>query len=533
MEDPQHPTMSRESGSDGRSRSLSTERGVLLVVVLLAAGATLLATSRYGIAMTSDSVEYRGRALSLANGLGYTDAGSASTIFPPGYSAVLSIGERLGLDPVDGARLVSVVAFVGTTLLGFVLLRRHVRSPAVVMGGTVVIGCSAVLLWVFQKAWSEHLFIVVVLLLVLVAEDLVVRARSIRLLAAAAVLVWAGFYLRYAGIVLVPFMAVVVLVTAWPVGRRAALARTVGFLALSLSAPALWMIRNVQAGRGPMGVRRDAAATLPDNVERTVLTLSGWISFQGPTSVRVAALLGVLGLAVALAVLIRPARSQMARGARELWPLALFVVLYVVYLIGTASVAAFAPIYTRYLIPVYVPLVVLGAWAFDRARGHLGDRGSVVMAAGALAWIAASVFWFGARALEARQNGAGGYASPEWRQSALMEDVKRWDQPIPLVSNDVAGIELLAGRHVAESVPRTFVGSNEPAGALPAFVERVRCAGHIALVWFDRSGTRTRLYSPEELAEHVTVTPIVEHPDGTIYDLTPLASGTATAPCAR
>ena len=142
---------------------------VLLVVLVLATAATLVATSRYGVGLTPDSVVYVDGAESMADGLGFSRHGEAVTIFAPGYPAVLSIGDRLGLGVLDTARVVGVLAFVLTTVLGFVLLRRHVRSQHVVAAGTIVIGCSAILLGVFKQALSDQLFIVVTLLLILVA----------------------------------------------------------------------------------------------------------------------------------------------------------------------------------------------------------------------------------------------------------------------------------------------------------------------------------------------------------------------------
>ena len=213
----------------GHARSVRLEVAALAAIVLVSTAATLVATSRYGIGMTPDSVLYRDGARSLADGLGYSRFGQAITIWPPGYSAVLSVGERLGIASADWALAVAVGSFVATTVLAFVLLRRVVRSPEVVIGGTLVIGCSTVLLSVFEKALSEHLFIVVVLLLLLAADELRASPARAGAAVAAAVCVWAGFYLRYAGVVLLPYGAFVVLVTTWSLGRRRAVLRTLWF----------------------------------------------------------------------------------------------------------------------------------------------------------------------------------------------------------------------------------------------------------------------------------------------------------------
>jgi hypothetical protein len=496
------------------------ELWVLLVVVVLGAAATLVATARYGIGLTPDSIVYLDGARSLADGEGYSRDGTPITIFAPGYSAVLSIGERAGLDVEDAARVLAVLASVATTLLGFVLLRRHVSSAGVRSAGIVVIGCSGVLLGVFKEALSEHLFIVVVLLLLIVSEELVDRPRSIALLAAAVLLVWAGFYLRYAGIVLVPFLALVVVLASWRLGWLAAVVRAGVATVLALGAPLVWMNRNVDAGSDALGGRHDASATPLTNVVRTVRTFGGWVAFDGPGVPRLLALLGIAGVA-ALVLARTRVRAALARRAVELWPLVLFVAVYVGYLVGTASLVAFGPIQTRFLIGVYVPLVVIGAWLFERAARRLDEQGRAVFTALVLVWIGCNVVWFGARAVEASRNGAGGYASRVWHESELMDDVAALDDDEPLVTNDSKAIEMFTGRQVAESVARTYVGSSTSTGDLAAFVAAVECEGRVGLVWFEGPGTRGRLFSPRALRRRLNVEPRIEREDGVIYDLTP------------
>ena len=120
----------------------------------------------------------------LADGKGYTASGRPVTLFAPGYSALLSVGERFGLDAVRGARLLSVAALCCTIALSYVLLRRHVYSQKVVVAGTIAVALSSVLLAVYKEAMSEHVFIVVVLLFVLAAEEHVRSPRALWPLAA-------------------------------------------------------------------------------------------------------------------------------------------------------------------------------------------------------------------------------------------------------------------------------------------------------------------------------------------------------------
>ena len=329
--------------------SVTDPRVVLPVVAIAAVVGVLVATTRYGIGLTPDSVVYITGARSLANGRGYTHLdGGAIGSWPPGYSFVLSLGERIGIDALDGAVVLSAVSLVATVLLTYVLLRRHVRSPGVRTAGIVAVGCSAVLLEIFSKALSEHLFIPVLLAFILVCEDLLERPTDLRLFAGAVLLAWAAFYLRYAGIVTVAIGGLIMLAAGWKTRIGPALLRAGAFVVLAASLPVVWMIRNVAAGGDPMGPRAEASATLASNVRRVANEVSQWVATQlAPPAVRALVGAAVVIALAGLVVLLFTRRAQLPDDWRRIVPLALVVVVYTGYLVASASIVAFGAINTR------------------------------------------------------------------------------------------------------------------------------------------------------------------------------------------
>jgi hypothetical protein len=520
-----------ESTALARS-SVSDPRVVLPVVAIAAVVGVLVATTRYGIGLTPDSVVYVTGARSLADGHGYTHLdGGAIGSWPPGYSFVLSLGERIGIDALDGAVVLSAVSLVATVVLTYVLLRRHVRSPGVRAAGVVVVGCSAVLLEVFSEALSEHLFIPVLLAFILVCEELLIRPADLRLFAGAVFLAWAAFYLRYAGIVTVAIGGLIMLAAGSRSRFGPALLRAGAFVVLAASLPVVWMIRNVEAGGDPMGPRADASFTLASNVRRVANEASQWFATQlAPPAVR--ALVGAV-LVVALAglvVLLFTRRAQLPADWRRIVPLALVIVVYTGYLVASASIVAFGAINTRFLLPVFVPTVVLTAWLFEKVRDQLRSQAlRTAMTLIGVAWVVVNVMWFAGRAIGYAADGAGGYASERWHNSALMKDVALLDTSVPTYSNDARAVAIFTDKPVQVSVSKTFFNSDSETGHLPNFVRRVECNGRAQLIWFLPNGA-SYLYTLDELREHVRLTPMVERADGIIYEVTPRDPASAACP---
>jgi hypothetical protein len=503
-----------------RSRARRTTAIVVVVAGASCIG-TLVATSRYGIGLTPDSFVYLNGARSLASGHGYSSDGLPVTEFAPGYSALLSLGEHVGISVDIEARALAAVCSAVTVLLGYALLRRHIRSSRIVIGATVAIGCSAVLLHVWKEALSEHLFIMVVLLFILLAETLMRLPRALLPLASLVVLTWAAFYLRYVGIVFVPIAAVLVLAAMCRTGRSGALVRAAAVLVAGLAVPALWMKRNVDAGAGLLGRRQDSAATLLTNIARTSRELSSWLATnRTPAGLRLLLFVAALAVVVlAIGLLVR-GELKMPSDALEMLPAVLVTSIYLTYLTVTASLVAFAPIDTRFMSPMYVPAVVIGAWVFERVRWQVGAVARKLVPVGAAVWLAVSLVWFAGDAVGAVRSGPGGYATERWHDSKMMEEVRQLGGSVPVYTNDPAAIELFTGRLVPMTPARTFFASNQPTRNLRQFLHSVSCAGEVDLVWFLPNG-RPRLYSPDQLAQYLHVVPKVNRDDGVLYELSP------------
>jgi len=140
------------------------------ILALLAAGINFWLTAKYGLGMSPDSVAYIASARSLQAHQGFVNQfGRPIAVWPPLYPAVLTIAAGL-----SGWELPDVARGVNTFLLGcmtfciYSLLRLlRFDLPWLRLAATLALVVSIPVSFTSAKAWSDLLFSVEVLLLMI------------------------------------------------------------------------------------------------------------------------------------------------------------------------------------------------------------------------------------------------------------------------------------------------------------------------------------------------------------------------------
>lgn len=511
-----------------------------------AAAVTLLATAR-GPGLTPDSINYFSAGLSLASGHGLvTFNGTTLVQFPPGLPALLALAAQLGVGPDMASRVINAAAYAATVVIASMLLRQHVRSIKLVCGAVVLVALNVTLLGVAQMAWSEILFVLVTLAFVLVLERLCRAARPAAWIAAAAVLVWTAFMLRYAGVALLPAGAIAVLIGRQRRGWRDAFGYAVAFGMVSLVAPLAWMARNYIVDGTLLGPRTPSPDSLLTTLQRFVAILGRWI-VPSPAPVVVQAVCGaafVVAVAAAFVWIVAdPGRRRVfvqgdaisaddTRDLRPLLPLACLVVFYSGYLIAAQLNVAFDPINSRLMSPLFVPLVVLVAVGLDRGRAVIPAAArrttttvvsvALVVLVIAQAGLAVRLAWISGR------DGVG-YATAEWQNSELAALAREVPPTAHLYSNVPAGLwSVLRREPLPRSPEKQQRRSPIPIPMSEEFLRTVRCDATF-LAWSDR-GEGDFLFTPEELKKYVQLEVAADAEDGTLYRVTPLPADVQQGP---
>lgn len=485
--------------------------------------ATLIATSQ-GPGLSPDSITYLSSGINLAEGQGlHTLTGEALTLFPPGLPLIVAAGELAGLGVDWTVRLTNALAFGCIVLLASALLNRHVADKRLAAGATAFTAVSVALLGVARMAWTETLFIVVVLVFLHSLERSLDSPHHWGWLAACVAATWGGFLLRYSGICLAAVGGVTLLVGVWRSQPRVALRNALAFGTLAVSGPALVMLHNRSTDGTLMGPRFPSSDTPIEVAERVVRTLGEWaIPLPLPEPAR--AIIGVTLIAGVVATFVATS-GQERRGHDDhatspLLPTVTFIVGYAVCLVLAQLTTAIDGINSRLMSPLFVPVVLVVAVALDRFGPTLPSRRRRIGAPALIAILCLQGAVFSIAAVESGRNGEG-YARALVQTSELAAAVGDLPQSVTVYSNEHYALWAATGRQpVSPSARvRSVRGTNEVVAVPESFRIDAEC-GNAYLAWFDAL-PRYDLSPPEDLVRVVDLVPVSRHRDGTLYRLGP------------
>ena len=354
----------------------------------LAAASTLavLIANLAGIATGDDGVGYRAMAESLVagNGYGYF-LEDPVTVWPPIWPGLMAAVSWLTpLNALGAAIVLNAAVSFGVVVAGHRLLRSVVTNERLVLLGTVVFALGPSTVGLGHVLMTDMAFALVVMTWMLVLMRFR-RTGSWTALGLAALLAWAGFGLRYVGLVLIAFGGLWLLLDQ----RRSLVERFrdgVLYGVVAASAPLAWMLRNHSIDGTFTGERNPSARGFVDNCFDVAATLGRFLlPGFGNGFTKIWAGVGIVALAVTVwatwkVLQHRPDGSARhdspATVARRLWaaagtPLGLLLLvptLYMAYMLYVRTTTALNQLDLRLLYPAYFPLLVLGLALVERTR---------------------------------------------------------------------------------------------------------------------------------------------------------------------
>ena len=503
-----------------------------IIVVGLSVG---LYMNTEGIGVSPDSVVYIASARSLVAGDGLSvpngiDEPSPMTHFGPLYPGLLALFGFLGLDGVITAKFLSAL-FLATLLFivaGLVYYATPKGSIAFLLAPLLILA-SEDMLEIHRYAFSEPLFLVLTSLgLFAFTRYLQVKAKEP--LIGALGLFGLAALTRYAGLAAVPTLFLGLLLFR----KTKPLKRLLSAITLSLLAAfplAVWFLRNWIRNGNPTN---RGFADHPISGERIRLgleTVSNWM-LPGRITGTPRDVLTVIVLAVVFLIILHivyAARKKMRRGVNEARDLilpavmGLYILSYIAILFVTISfIDAQVSLTPRPLSPVYL----LGVIMLLSVLPSSFKRSTLIIPGITVAGILFILTFNSVHAVKFVSKSHAGslmmYAGEGWQEAAIIQQVRRLPEGIPIYSNGDDAMYFAAAKPAARFPQKVNPFTLKTNPMYHSNIERMRnilTDGEGAIVYF--YGITWRGYLPS-LQELEAALPLVVEwigDEGVIYRL--------------
>ena len=343
----------------------------LLIAVLAGLGTAhiLVRTATYGIVATRDSVYFLSTALNFLAGEGWRDfTGGPMVTWPPLFPLLLAAGGWIGIGLLEAGRWINAIAFGLTILVAGCWLASNLQSRGLVLAATAAIAASVPLSELASSFMTDPLFVLLTLLALIQLAAFLHQGGQTPLLLGAVFTALAALT-RYPGVVLIG-VGVLLLVRRTPplvIRLKDAIAfGAVSSLPLAGVLTHNWAISGTLTGRG-----RKSGQSLSDGLSQVVGVFQAWVippdALDGFSYLlwTAAGLVGAAGLVVVGLNLRLWPRSLLLRVGPAL-PFGVFAVAYLGFLIAAVPFTVGQKINSRYLLPVYVPLLLVAVLLLDR-----------------------------------------------------------------------------------------------------------------------------------------------------------------------
>jgi hypothetical protein len=512
------------------SNSRLIERHKLIIALLALIGATivLLSTSRYGAGLTPDSVQYIGTARNLIKGAGFVSYdGNLMVVWPPLYPALLALlGGVLQIDPFLITNILNAIIFGLLVYFGGMLSFKYFSSfPAFALLGTLTILFSRPLLEVSLMAWTEPLFILLILLGLIFADSYLSKKTQTSLIlfsssAALAVLT------RYIGVALILWGTLIILFFSKGALKNKIKSLAI-FILISVLPLGLWLIRTYAIAGTFLGLwPKGSANTFFPNIIITFNNLLSWYIPRIITDQRIILIILVIGVVFFIGFACKDISKGSRVGLEVFIPIILFSFIYITFLIVSSTTTAYDPIDDRLLSPIYVPLT-LGLLALsmkfvDSYRKRFpGMTVNSFLIIGISIWLLYPIASTIKTAVDVIGNGRG-YSGKVWMERETIQYLLQnqyLESRCTIYSNDSYAVYIDAHIPASPSPEKTRNNPSVWASELSSLRDSWPEEKNACLVWLNEDHPSDR-FTVDELQTIAKMDLIAQLTDGAIYSIT-------------
>lgn len=488
-----------------------------IVIGLAGLALILIYTQHGGIGVSPDSIAYLGVARNIDSMAALKDYNLRPLVdFPVFYPLFLGIiGFLVRTDLVTVLPFLNGLLFAGVIIsTGYLLDSFETRSRLYKRIILLFIAISPPLLQVYYMAWSETLFILLVILFITAFKSYLSRPLYSRLLLSAAIAAIACIT-RYAGITIIATGLMLILFNRfqeWNTKFKHLLL----FGTVSSSLLVINLIHNRWITGSLTGPRQAGILSLSDNIVFYGRVTGSWLAVWTQQAQVVSTVSILILTGITFLFLKRSWLNRNYLTAENCF--AAFFIVYTVFIIAISTLSHFEEINNRLLSPLFIPLLIaLTSWIpaqlFKLSKVYFNFV-AVILGLVLLVFTVNDLEEDNEMYQEASRYGIPGYTADTWKQSAtarFLREHATWFDPAYEVYSNAHEAAYFNGGLRTESLPQVV----DKHDTHNFFSKK-----GLYLIWFDNFSD-DELIKFKTIRDHADLVKLHDFKDGDIFFIRP------------
>lgn len=504
---------------------------LLILLSLISSFYVLLSTSRFGAGLSYDSVYYIAAANNLIDGKGIVDfTNEPITNYPPFFPLVLGIVSFIfNTSPLMIANVLNAAFFGIIVYSSGIMFFRYTISVMLTFAGIGIILISRSVINVSIMAWSEPMFILIVLMFFL-CLDIYLRKNNLIYLILLSILIVLLSFTRYIGITLA-VLCIFSILFSNESNVKVKILHVVFLIVILVILLGAWLFRNHTISGTFFGPRSPSEYNFFDNIYLFFQGIYCWLLPGGIRyySISLKILFGVtifISLIVILSVLYKLTNKGNWKNLKIVYmrvnPIIMFIIIYTGFLLISSSTTYYDAINERLLSPIYIPMVLVLLVFIGWLTDIIGKRFSKKLINTILFTIVCvllipSIIYSINETRDYINQGVYGYNTTPWQDSEMVNYLRnhQLETNFILYSNEPEALYVLTNI-ISQNTPSRFKYHN-PLNANTIWEVKTDwlVISKTYLVWFNNV-LRSDLYTINELEQIINLSNCIHFKDGMI-----------------
>jgi hypothetical protein len=340
---------------------------ILLLAAFLAGASVISHSTQITMGFSPDSASYLSGAENILAGRGYVDQHyySPITVYPPGYSLMLAIGGRIGLDLKTSARIWATFLFGLIAMLSAMLTYLYTGSVVLALCASAIGLSSKDMIHNFSMVHSEAPFVVIVLIYLLLMSYYFETKRFMAFIAIVFVSSLA-MMIRYLGACLILSTSILVMITESTMKQKI---KYIIISGLGGIPTVFWFIRNAIVSKYIYVETVDTSMSFSAaNWWKAAQTIKDWTN--KPVGICLFLIFCILFLTT-----IGFREGSRKKIKTPITIMVVFIVSYILVLLASVRALRIATSFDgRILLPIFVPLLLVIVLSLYRLSKGLASR---------------------------------------------------------------------------------------------------------------------------------------------------------------